>query len=195
MFPAAVCRAVLFKLINSHPTLFEVVTGQVQPNNGKPAQVQQATAGSKRKEGVMVREGGQAAMVVPPALSVHIKACWYCSLQPHCSVRTTCHRPCTADSSDIDALLCKAHRFTQLFGALTDCHFVWCGCGICLFPAPNMQLLAQPEAYQGTATASGSKDPSAGTRRLTHNDVSPMLVGAMAEVSLFYSVHSLCVQR
>jgi len=49
------CRAKLFSLINQHPTLFEVVTGQVKPNNGKPAPVQpHATAGSKRKEGVMV---------------------------------------------------------------------------------------------------------------------------------------------
>lgn len=86
-------RAKLFSLINQHPTLFEVVTGQVKPNNGKPAPVQpHATAGSKRKEGVM------------------------------------------------------------------------------------------PEAYQGTATASGSKTPSHGTRRLMHPDVSPMLVGAMAEL-------------
>jgi hypothetical protein len=45
-------RAKLFERINSHPTLFEVVTGQAK-GISKPA-VQQVTAGSKRKEGVMV---------------------------------------------------------------------------------------------------------------------------------------------
>jgi hypothetical protein len=49
-------RSKLFDSINSHPTLFEVVTGQVKATiNSKPAV--QATAGSKRKEGVMVRIG------------------------------------------------------------------------------------------------------------------------------------------
>lgn len=47
-------RAKLFERINSHPTLFEVVTGQAKGGSGKPAG-QQVTAGSKRKEGVMVR--------------------------------------------------------------------------------------------------------------------------------------------
>jgi hypothetical protein len=46
------CRSKLFEAINSNPTLFEVVTGQAKAN-GRPA-VQQATAGSKRKEGIMV---------------------------------------------------------------------------------------------------------------------------------------------
>jgi hypothetical protein len=43
-------------------------------------------------------------------------------------------------------------------------------------------LPLQPEAYQGTATASGSKTPSANTKQLTHHDVSQNLVSAMAEV-------------
>lgn len=87
----AMGRSKLFDSINSHPTLFEVVTGHVQATtNSKPAV--QATAGSKRKEGVM------------------------------------------------------------------------------------------PEAYQGTATASGSKTPSANTKQLTHHDVSQNLVSAMAEL-------------
>jgi hypothetical protein len=53
VFAVLICRSKLFEAINSSPTLFEVVTGQAKAN-GRPA-VQQATAGSKRKEGVMVR--------------------------------------------------------------------------------------------------------------------------------------------
>jgi hypothetical protein len=49
---AHIHRAKLFERINSHPTLFEVVAGQAK-GISKPA-VQQVTAGSKRKEGVMV---------------------------------------------------------------------------------------------------------------------------------------------
>lgn len=40
----------------------------------------------------------------------------------------------------------------------------------------------QPVEYTGTGSATGSKTPSPGTRQMTHQDVSPMLVGAMAEV-------------
>eukprot|EP00775_Hariotina_reticulata_P004224 gene4224-4473_t len=49
-------------------------------------------------------------------------------------------------------------------------------------PAKRKQDGAMPEGYTGTGSASGSKTPSVGTRRLTHADVTPMLVGAMAEL-------------
>lgn len=55
--------------------------------------------------------------------------------------------------------------------------------------------MLQPEAYQGTATASGSKTPSANTRQLTHHDVSPGLLGAMAEVSWQGSVMMQSMQE
>uniref|UniRef100_A0A383WNT0 Alfin N-terminal domain-containing protein n=1 Tax=Tetradesmus obliquus TaxID=3088 RepID=A0A383WNT0_TETOB len=48
--------------------------------------------------------------------------------------------------------------------------------------AKRKQDGAMPEGYTGTGSASGSKNPSPGTRQLMPHDVSPMLVGAMAEL-------------
>jgi hypothetical protein len=84
-------RAKLFERINSHPTLFEVVTGQAK-GNSKPA-VQQVTAGSKRKEGVMVRRSAVPAVAEGPDLC---DGCYTPSTanMPHCTTAGSCMQQC-----------------------------------------------------------------------------------------------------
>lgn len=160
-----VCRrSKLFESINSHPTLFEVVTGQVKATTtSKPAV--QATAGSKRKEGVMVRAGSRERLQTDQQ-----RLCLLCSSVYHrqlCSsgLRLQQHRPLFA------CLLSSQHVCTAVAVTCAETN------GVMVF------VPLQPEAYQGTATASGSKTPSANTKQLTHHDVSQNLVSAMAEVS------------